>query len=87
MEKKLTTETNYSKDLVNKLSKAQEDLRLAQNQNIEMQKTLDMAKNDSKFANIELQQQLKILQMEKEDILKRENTKSKVKRERITYIH
>lgn len=77
MEKKLTTETNYSKDLVNKLSKAQEDLRLAQNQNIEMQKTLDMAKNDSKFANIELQQQLKILQMEKEDILKRENTKSK----------
>lgn len=83
MEKKLTNEMNYSKDLLNKLSKAQEDVQVAQKKNIEMQKSLEVTKNTSELTNTELQQQLKVLQKEKEEIIKRENMKNKVKREQI----
>ncbi|EFN70462.1 hypothetical protein EAG_09843 [Camponotus floridanus] len=77
LEKKLTNEMNYSKDLLNKLSKAQEDLQFAQKKNIETQKSLEITKNTNELTNIELQQQLKILQREKEEIIKRENMKNK----------
>ncbi|CAL1689478.1 unnamed protein product [Lasius platythorax] len=77
IEKKLNNETNYSKDLVNKLSNAQTDVQFAQEQSVEMQKTLEMTKSTSELANIELQQQLKALQMEKEEVIKRKNTKIK----------
>lgn len=79
MEKKLTNETNYSKDLLNKLSKAQENLQFAQKKNIEMQNSLEVTKNTSELTSTELQQQLKVLQKEKEEIIKRENMKNKVK--------
>ncbi|XP_070159115.1 putative leucine-rich repeat-containing protein DDB_G0290503 [Polyergus mexicanus] len=77
MEKRLTNEVNYSKDLENKLSKAQKNLQFEQEKNTEMQKTLEMTKSNSEHTNIELQQQLKVLQREKEDIIKRDNTKIK----------
>lgn len=80
MEKKLTNEVSYSKDLENKLSKAQKDLQFEHEKNIEMQKTLEITKSNSELTNIELQRQLKVLQREKEDIIKRDNTKIKVKR-------
>lgn len=80
MEKKLTNEVNYSKDLENKLSKAQKNLQFEQEKNTEMQKTLEMTKSNSELTNIELQRELKVLQREKEDIIKRDNTKIKVKR-------
>lgn len=86
MEKKLTNEMNYSKDLLNKLSKAQEDLQFAQKKNIETQKSLEITKNTSELTNTEFQQQLKVLQREKEEIIKRENMKIKVKREQ-TYLY
>lgn len=79
LEKKITNEANYSKDLINKFSKAQENLQLVQKKNIEMQKTLEMTKSTSELTHTELQQQLKALQ-EKEKIIKRENMKIKVKR-------
>lgn len=75
IEKKLTNEMDYSKNLENKISNMQKDLQLTQKQNAEMQKTLERNKE---FANIELQQQLKALQREKEEIIKRESTKIKV---------
>lgn len=75
IEKKLTNEMDYSKNLENKISNVQKDLQLAQKQNVEMQETL---KRTNEFANIELQQQLKTLQREKEEIIKRESTKIKV---------
>ncbi|CAL1689467.1 unnamed protein product [Lasius platythorax] len=77
IEKKLNNVTNYSKDLVNKLSNAQKDVQFAQEQSVEMQKTLEMTKSTGELANIELQQQLKALQMEKEEVIKRKNTKIK----------
>lgn len=79
MEKKLTNEMNYSKDLLNKLSKVQEHLQFAQKKHIEAQKSLEITKNTSELTNTELQQQLKVLQKEKEEIIKRENVKIKVK--------
>lgn len=87
MEKKLTNETDYSKNLENKLSNVQKDLQLAQKQNVEMQKILEKTKSTNEFANIELQQQLKALQREKEEIIKRESAKVKVtnKQENLTY--
>lgn len=87
MEKKLTNETDYSKNLENKLSNVQKDLQLAQKQNVEMQKILEKTKSTNEFANIELQQQLKALQREKEEIIKRESTKIKVtnKQVNLTY--
>lgn len=78
MEKKLTNEMDYSKNLENKLSNVQKDLQLAQKQNVEMQKILEKTKSTNEFANIELQQQLKALQREKEEIIKRESAKVKV---------
>lgn len=81
MEKKLTNEVNYSKDLVNKLSKAQENLQFAQKKNIEMQKTLEAHKSTNELTNIELQKQLKVLEQEREEIIKRENMKLQVKGE------
>jgi len=86
MEKKLTNEMNYSKDLLNKLSKAQEDLQFAQKKNVETQKSLEITKNTSELTNTELQQQLEVLQREKEEIIRRENMKIKVKREQ-TYLY
>ncbi|XP_029664492.1 autophagy-related protein 23-like [Formica exsecta] len=77
MEKKLTNEVNYSKDLENKLSKAQKNLQFEQEKNNEMQKTLEMTKSNSELTNIKLQRELKVLQREKEDIIKRDNTKIK----------
>ncbi|KAL6426274.1 hypothetical protein ACFW04_009059 [Cataglyphis niger] len=77
MEKKLTNEVNYSKDLENKLSKAQKDLQFEHEKNIEIQKTLEITKSNSELTNIELQRQLKVLQREKEDIIKRDDTKIK----------
>ncbi|KMQ86225.1 phage tail length tape-measure protein [Lasius niger] len=44
MEKKLNDETNYFKDLVNKLSNVQKDLQFEQKRSVEMQETLDMTK-------------------------------------------
>lgn len=78
IDKKLTNEMDYSKNLENKFSDMRKDLQLAQKQNTEMQKTLERTKNINEFANNELQQQLKTLQREKEEIIKRENTKIKV---------
>jgi len=78
VEKKLTDEMDYSKELENKLSNIQKDLQLAQKQNAEMQKILERTKSTNELANIELQQQLKALQQEKEEIIKRENTRIKV---------
>lgn len=75
IEKKLTNEMDYSKNLENKISNVQKDLQLAQKQNAEMQRTLERT---NEFANIEFQQQLKTLQREKEEIIKRESTKIKV---------
>lgn len=69
---------DYSKNLENKLSNVQKDLQLAQKQNVEMQKILEKTKSTNEFANIELQQQLKALQREKEEIIKRESAKVKV---------
>jgi len=77
-EKKLTNEMDYSKKLENKLSNIQKDLQFAQKQNAEMQKILERTKSTNEFANIELQQKLKTLQQEKEEIIKRENTRIKV---------
>ncbi|XP_050457511.1 uncharacterized protein LOC126854623 [Cataglyphis hispanica] len=77
MEKKLTNEVSYSKDLENKLSKAQKDLQFEHEKNIEMEKTLEITKSNSELTNIELQRQLKALQREKEDIIKRDDTKIK----------
>ncbi|XP_011694824.1 PREDICTED: polyamine-modulated factor 1-binding protein 1-like isoform X2 [Wasmannia auropunctata] len=91
LEKKLTNEMDYSKNLESKLSNVQKDLQLAQNQNDEMQKILERSKTTSEYAHIELQQQLKAtaLQREKEvikatalqkekEVIKRESTRVKV---------
>ncbi|XP_072747711.1 uncharacterized protein [Anoplolepis gracilipes] len=77
MEKKLTNEVNYSKDLANKLSKAQENLQSAQKKNVEIQNILEITKSTGELTNTELEQQLKVLQKEKEEIIKRENMKIK----------
>ncbi|XP_011869249.1 PREDICTED: myosin-4-like, partial [Vollenhovia emeryi] len=77
MDKKLTDEINYSKNLENKLSNVQRDFQLAQKQNTEIQQTLERTKSTNESANIDLQQQVKILQREKEEIMKRESLKVK----------
>jgi len=87
IEKKLTDEMDYSKKLENKLSNIQKDLQLAQKQNAEMQKILERTKSINELANIELQQQLKALQQEKEDIIKRENTRIKVTNKIFNFIN
>jgi len=87
IEKKLTDEMDYSKKLENKLSNIQKDLQLAQKQNAEMQKILERTKSINEFANIELQQQLKALQQEKEEIIKRENTRIKVTNKKVNFIN
>jgi len=78
---------DYSKKLENKLSNIQKDLQLAQKQNAEMQKILERTKSINEFANIELQQQLKALQQEKEEIIKRENTRIKVTNKKVNFIN
>lgn len=78
IEKKLTNEMDYSKNLENKFSNMQKNLQFAQKQNAEMQKTLERTKSTNEFTNIEFQQQLKTLQREKEEIIKQESTKVKV---------
>lgn len=79
IEKKLTSEIHCSKNLENKLSNVQKDLQLAQKQNAELQKTLNKTKSTNESANLELQQQLKALQREKEEIIKQEKMKVKVR--------
>lgn len=78
IEKKMTNEVDYTKNLEKKLSNVQTDLQLAQQQNEEMQKTVEETKSTNEFATTELQQQLKTLQREKEEITKRESIKIKV---------
>lgn len=78
---------DYSKNLESKISNVQKDLELAQEQNAEMQKTLERTKSINEFATIDLQQQLKTLQREKEEIIKRENTKIKVINDIIKSFH
>lgn len=85
IEKKLTSEIQCSKNLENKLSNVQKDLQLAQKQNTEMQKTLDRNKSTNESANLELQQQLKALQREKEEIIKQERMKSKVRNKKYKF--
>ncbi|XP_036150376.1 probable DNA double-strand break repair Rad50 ATPase, partial [Monomorium pharaonis] len=77
IEKNLTNEMDYSKNLENKLSNIQRDLQLAQKQNAEMQQTVEKIKSANEFTNTELQQQLKTLQRENEEITKRESTRIK----------
>ncbi|XP_018309807.1 nuclease SbcCD subunit C [Mycetomoellerius zeteki] len=77
IEKKLSSEIDYSKNLENKLSNVQKDLQLSQKQYAEMQEILEKTKNTNEFSINTLQQQLKTLQKEKE-VVKRENTKVKV---------
>jgi len=78
MEKKLANEIDYSKNLENKLLDIQKELKLAQEQNDEIQETLENIKTTNKMDNIEQQQQLKNLQREKEEVIKRESIKIKV---------
>ena len=77
IEKKLSSEIDYSKNLENKLSNVQKDLQLAQKQNAEMQKILEKTKSSNEFSINTLQHQLKTLQKEKE-IITRESTRVKV---------
>ncbi|XP_011329408.1 putative leucine-rich repeat-containing protein DDB_G0290503 [Ooceraea biroi] len=77
IEKKLTNEMDYAKNLETKLNNTQKELQFAQEQNDEMQKTLDRINTTSELDSIKLQQQLKTLQREKEEVLKRENTRIK----------
>jgi arginine deiminase len=78
IEKKLANEIDYSKNLENKLLNIQKELKFAQQQNDEMQETLENIKSTNEVDSIELQQQLKTLQREKEEAIKRENTRLKV---------
>lgn len=81
MEKKLTDEMNYSKNLECKLSNTKIDLQNTEMQNVEMQEMLKHSKVDNELANNELakiNQKLKILQQEKEEVAKREITCAKV---------
>jgi len=71
-------ETSFVNDINKIVSNVQKDLQLAQKQNAEMQRILERTKSTNELANIELQQQLKALQQEKEEIIKRENTRIKV---------
>ncbi|XP_011176288.1 putative leucine-rich repeat-containing protein DDB_G0290503 [Solenopsis invicta] len=77
IEKNLTSEMDYSKNLESKLSDVQKDLQLAQKRNAEMQITVEKTKSTYESANNELQQQLQALQKEKEEIIKRESTRIK----------
>jgi len=86
IEKKLANEIDYSKNLENKLLNIQKELKFAQQQNDEMQETLENIKSTNEVDSIELQQQLKTLQREKEEAIKRENTRLKVIYEWIYHI-
>lgn len=79
----MINEMDYAKSLKSKLADTQRDLQFAQMQKTEMQKTLEKTKATNEFASNELQQQLKTLQREKEEIAKRESTRVKVTRARI----
>jgi len=78
IEKKLANEIDYSKNLENKLLNIQKELKFAQQQNNEIQEILENIKTTNKVDSIELQQQLKTLQTEKEEVIKRESTRLKV---------
>ena len=78
IEKNLTSEKDYCKNLESKLSDIQKDLQLAREQNAEMQITIEKTKSTSESANNELQQQLLALQKEKEEMIQRESRRIKV---------
>jgi len=78
IEKKLANEIDYSKNLENKLLNIQKELKFAQQQNNEIQEILENIKTTNKVDSIELQQQLKTLQTEKEEVIKRESARLKV---------
>ncbi|XP_071563815.1 uncharacterized protein [Temnothorax nylanderi] len=77
IEETLTNKRDYTKDLENKFSNVQRELQLAQMQNTAMKESLERTKSTNEFTTTELQQKLKALQREKEEIIKRESTKNK----------
>ncbi|XP_024892383.1 CAP-Gly domain-containing linker protein 1-like isoform X1 [Temnothorax curvispinosus] len=77
IEETLTNKRDYINNLENKLSNVQRDLQLAQMQNTAMKENLERTKSTNEFTTTELQQKLKALQREKEEIIKRESTKNK----------
>ncbi|XP_032684974.1 interaptin-like isoform X2 [Odontomachus brunneus] len=80
MEKKLTNEINYSKNLESKLSDTKKNLQNAEMQNAKMQEMQEHDKTANEFVNNELanvNQKLKILQQEKEEAEKREIMQAK----------
>lgn len=87
MEKKLTNQMDYSKNLESKLSSTKKELHIAETQNTEMQKTLNSSKAASELTNSELQKKLKTLQREKEEAVKHETASAKVMTKNHTYIN
>lgn len=85
IEKKLTNEMDYSKNLESQFANTQKELRLAQEQNDEMQKNLEKLKATNELENIELQQQLKALERAKKEVIKREDARMKVTYEQLYY--
>lgn len=83
IEKKLTNEMDYSTNLESQLANTQKELRLAQEQNDEMQKNLEKLKAINELENIELQQQLKALERAKKEVIKREDARMKVTYEQL----
>ncbi|XP_077270503.1 uncharacterized protein LOC143901802 isoform X2 [Temnothorax americanus] len=77
IEEILTNKRDYTKNLENKLSNVQRDLQFAQMQNTAMKENLERINSTNEFTTTELQQKLKALQREKEEIIKRESTKTK----------
>ncbi|XP_025160423.1 WEB family protein At5g16730, chloroplastic-like [Harpegnathos saltator] len=73
IEKNLTNERDYSKNLESKLSGVKKDLHAAEMQNSEMQEALKSAKSANELINIELQHKLKVLQKKKEEVAERED--------------
>lgn len=86
IEKRLISETDYSKNLESKLTGTQKELKSAQEQNDKMQKTLEEMKITHELDNIELQRKFKSLEREKEEVMQRENTSVKVKISQLVYL-